>query len=319
MTHESIGIDVGGTKLLGVVVSDRGDVVAEARRPTPSTPGVSGATLADEIAGLVDELGSDRADAVPVGVGVPGMLSLDGLLVFSPNLPPASGTDFGELLAARLGDRAIAIANDADAAVVAEHRLGVARGYDDVVLVTLGTGIGGGVISAGRLLRGANGFAGEIGHVVVDPSGPRCPCGKRGCWERYASGAGVARLAREAAIGGRLGSIVAKVGDAEAVRGEDVTHAAANGDAEAMRVLDEVGWWLALGLANLASILDPACFVLGGGLSEASTLLVPPTTVHLEALLEAGGIRPPIPVLAAGLGARAGAVGAALLARELVA
>lgn len=317
MTGESIGIDVGGTKLLGVVVSDRGDVVAEARRPTPRTPGVSGAVLADEIAGLVDELGGQRGGAAPVGVGVPGMLSFDGVLVFSPNLPPASGTDFAALLGARLGERPVAIANDADAAVVGEHRLGAAKGYDDVVLITLGTGIGGGVISGGRLLRGANGFAGEIGHVVVDPSGPQCPCGKRGCWERYASGAGVARLAREAAVGGRLGAIVAAVGDAEAVRGEDVTHAAARGDAEALRVLDEVGWWLALGLANLASILDPSCFVLGGGLSEASTLLVPPTTVHLEGLLEAGGIRPPIPVVAAGLGPRAGAVGAALLAREV--
>jgi glucokinase len=182
--------------------------------------------------------------------------------------------------------------------------------------VTLGTGIGGGIISSGRLLRGCNGFGGEIGHVVVDPTGPRCPCGKRGCWERYASGAGVARLAREAAIAGRLGSVVATVGDAEAVRGEDVTLAAAGGDEEAQRVLDEVGWWLALGLANLAAILDPACFVLGGGLSDASALLVPSTNRHLVGLLEAGGRRPTIPVLAAALGPRAGAVGAALLALD---
>ncbi len=185
-------------------------------------------------------------------------------------------------------------------------------------MVTLGTGIGGGVISGGRLVRGSVGFAGEIGHVVVDPAGPLCPCGKRGCWERYASGAGVARMAREAAVSGQLRSLVDAIGDAEAIRGEDLTRAAAQGDPEALGVLEEVGWWLALGLANLAAVLDPACFVLGGGLSEASALLLPPTRARLMGLLEAGSVRPEIPVYAAALGNQAGAIGAALLARDAV-
>ena len=163
-------------------------------------------------------------------------------------------------------------------------------------------------------MRGRAGFAGEIGHVIVDPSGPRCPCGRRGCWERYASGAGFARLTSEAAAAGRLTALVAATGDAESVRGEDVTRAAAAGDPEALAVLDDVGWWLALGLANLAAVLDPQRFVLAGGLVEASTLLLPPTRRHLLGLLEAGSSRPEIEVVAAELGTRAGAIGAALLA-----
>jgi glucokinase len=318
VTHPAIGIDVGGTKLLGVAISESGEVLSEARSPTPLASDAPGVAVVDEVVQLVEELSSNLGvGTVPVGVGVPGMLTYDGVLVFSPNLKSAAGADLAHLLRERLGDRPVAVANDADAAAVAEHRMGAATGYDDVVMVTLGTGIGGGVISRGRLLRGSSGFAGEIGHVVVDPSGPRCPCGKRGCWERYASGAGVARMAREAAIAGRLSAIVASVGDPEAVRGEDVTRAAADGDVEALRVLEEVGWWLALGLANLAAILDPGCFVLGGGLSEASGLLVPAATMHLDGLLEAGGIRPAVPVYPAALGPRAGAVGAALLARDL--
>jgi glucokinase len=315
----SVGVDVGGTKILAVLTDADGALHAEARRSTPPDADAPGVVVADTIADLVADLaaavGRDLSE-LPLGVGVPGMLSLDGVLVASPNLQSASGADLSSVLAARLGGRRFLLANDADAAAVAEHRLGAARGVDDFVLVTLGTGIGGGVVANGRLVRGRGGFAGEIGHVVVDPAGPRCPCGKRGCWERYASGAGVARLSREAAVAGRLTELVARVGDAEAVRGEDVTHAAATGDREALAVLEEVGWWLALGLANLAAVLDPARFVLGGGLVEASALLLPPTRRQLVGLLQAGEQRPPIEVVAAELGSRAGAIGAALLAAE---
>lgn len=316
MTAASVGVDVGGTKILAVLLDSAGHVLAEARRATPPAADAPGVVVADTVALALGDLAAaartQLAD-LPVGIGVPGMLSRDGTLVFSPNLQSASGADLAAVMAARLGRR-VELANDADAAAFAEHRLGAARGIDEFVMVTLGTGIGGGVISEGRLVRGAHGFAGEIGHLVIDTSGPRCPCGKRGCWERYASGAGVARLAREAATAGRLRSLVEQLGDAEAVRGEDVTHAAATGDKEALAVLEEVGWWLALGLSNLAAVLDPACFVLGGGLAEASAQLLPSTQRHLTGLLEAGELRPEIPVVAAELGYRAGAIGAGLLA-----
>lgn len=316
MTAASVGVDVGGTKILAVLLDPAGRVLAEARHSTPLAADAPGIAVADAVGRALVELsqasGTELA-GLPVGVGVPGMLSRTGRLVFAPNLQSASGADLAGVMATRLG-RAVELANDADAAAVAEHQLGAARGIDEFVMVTLGTGIGGGVFSEGRLLRGANGFAGEIGHLVIDTSGPRCPCGKRGCWERYASGAGVARLAREAATAGRLPTLVGRLGDAEAVRGEDVTHAAAAGDREALAVLEEVGWWLALGLSNLAAVLDPACFVLGGGLAEASEQLLPATRRHLVGLLEAGELRPELPVVAAELGYRAGAIGAGLLA-----
>ena len=143
--------------------------------------------------------------------------------------------------------------NDATCATVAEWAFGAATGVTDAVMVTLGTGIGGGIIAGGHVVRGASGFGGEIGHMVVDPTGPVCPCGKRGCWERFASGSGLGRLAREAAHAGRLDEVVSLAGgDAESVRGEHVTTAAKAGDAGALAVLGELGWWLALGLSNLA-------------------------------------------------------------------
>jgi glucokinase len=152
---------------------------------------------------------------------------------------------------------------------------------------------------------------------VVDPAGPQCPCGKRGCWERYASGSGLGRLAREAAHAGHLDAVVRLAGgDPEAVRGEHVTSAAVAGDAEALAVLSELGWWLALGLANLAAVLDPAAFVLGGGLAEHIDLVLGATRTAFDELLVDRQYRPPIEIRPAALGERAGAIGAALAARE---
>ena len=318
MSAVAIGVDVGGTKVLAVALADDGQVIDTERADTPHVPALDpGASTATTVLATVDALAARYGwshEELVVGVGLPGMMSREGRLVFAPNLPSATGADIAGTLVERAPRLRVLCENDADCAVVAEHRLGAARGVDDVVMVTLGTGIGGGIITDGRLLRGRSGFAGEIGHMVVDANGLRCPCGSRGCWERYASGAGVARLAREAAAAGRLNAIVAARGDDESVRGEDVTHAAAAGDREALAVIEEVGWWLALGLANLAAVLDPALFILGGGLAEASALLLPPTRRHLVGLLEAGEQRPQIDVVAAELANHAGAVGAALLA-----
>ncbi len=166
----------------------------------------------------------------------------------------------------------MAVTNDATCAALAEWRFGAGRGVDDMVMVTLGTGIGGGVVAGGRLIVGANGFAGEFGHMVVDPDGPPCPCGRRGCWERYASGSGLAQLARAAAVGGRLRRVVEVAGgDAGMVRGEHVQAAAREGDPGAVAVVDEFARWVALGLVNLTNALDPARFVLGGGWPRAPT------------------------------------------------
>jgi glucokinase len=314
------GIDIGGTKVLGVALGPAHDVVAEARVPTPTGDrAVVGSHVAAAVAQVVDDL--DRAlgavgDA-PVGVGPPGMLDRRGRLRFSPNLPQADGVDWTGLIGDRLRGRRIVIENDANLAVLAEHRLGAARGYRDVVMVTLGTGIGGGIVLGGRVQVGSAGFAGEIGHMVVDPAGPPCPCGRRGCWERFASGAGLGLLAREAALAGRLGEVVGLAGgDPESVRGEDVSAAAAAGDPAARRVIEEVGWWVGFGLANLAAVLDPECFVLGGGVAQAGDLLVEAARATFADLVEGGERRPLAVIVRAAFGERAGAVGAALAARQ---
>jgi len=283
--------------------------------------------VADAIAAVVAELdalprsragGAAGADVpAPVGVGAPGMVDRAGRLRFAPNLPQAHGVDWTELIGSRLPGRRVVIENDANFAVLAEHRLGAARPYDDVILVTLGTGIGGGIVLGGRVQVGSAGFAGEIGHMVVDPAGPACPCGRRGCWERFASGAGMAVLAREAALGGELDEVVKLAGgDPESVRGEDVSAAAAAGDAAAQGVIRHVGWWVGFGLANLACVVDPECFVLGGGLVSAGDLLLDAARATFAELVEGGDRRPATAIVTASFGDRSGAVGAALAARH---
>jgi glucokinase len=317
------GIDIGGTKVLGLAVDAEGDVVAEARVPTPTgTREIVGSHVGAAVAEVVAELdgaGGTASNGVPapVGVGAPGMVDRVGHLRFAPNLPQAQGVDWHELIGERLPGRRIVVENDANLAVLAEHTLGAARGYAHVVMVTLGTGIGGGIVIDGRVQVGASGFAGEIGHMVVDPAGPPCPCGRRGCWERYASGAGLGLLAREAALAGRLREVVERAGgDPESVRGEDVSAAARAGDEDARQVLVEVGWWVGFGLANLTGVLDPECFVLGGGLIGAGDVLLDAARSAFAELVEGGHRRPEVAIVPAAFGERAGAVGAAVAARR---
>jgi len=314
MTDHAVGVDVGGTKVAAVLMTREGEIVAKSRRPTPhAVTDPAGAATADVILDAVTDLVGDRTD-VPVGIGLPGMMTRAGVLAYAPNLPSANGGDFTTLLTTRRPGLRVACANDADCAALAEHRFGAARGNDHFVMVTLGTGIGGGLVLDGKLVRGANGFAGEIGHMVLDPRGPKCPCGSRGCWERFASGAGIGRLAREAAAAGRLPQLVEQCGDADAVRGEDVTAAAAKGSTEALAVIDEVAWWLAQGVANLTAILDVSLVVLGGGLGSAADLLLPPTRQHLVGMIEGGDVRPVVRLERSVFAEQAGAIGAAQLA-----
>jgi glucokinase len=304
-----LGVDVGGTKTLGVLATRDGTVEAEHRLPTPPT----GAAMLDTIAEVVAVLRRTAAvDAV--GVGVPGLVDRDGTLRFAPNLPGVVELPVRAELEKRFPGVAIEVENDATCAAWAERMVGAAVGRDDVVTVTLGTGIGGGIIAGGVLVKGAHGFAGEIGHMIVNPHGPPCRCGQRGCWERYASGSGLARIAREVAHAGQAARIVELAGgDPEDVKGEHVTAAAAEGDPQAEAVFEHFAWWLALGLANLANILDPEAFVLGGGLIEAGEVLMAPTRAAFTDLVEAAEHRPALDLLAARLGEHAGAIGAAAL------
>jgi glucokinase len=321
----AFGVDIGGTKVQGVALDASDRIVAEARVSTP--PGrrdgdgsrEAAAAVGQAVAVVVTELDASCGSSVrpPIGVGAPGMLDRSGHLVFAPNLPQADGIDWNELIGTELPGRTIVVENDANFAALAEHRLGSAQGYSHVLVVTLGTGIGGGLILDGRVQVGGHGFAGEIGHMVVDPTGPPCPCGRRGCWERYASGGGLGVLAREAALAGHLPEVVRLAGgDPEVVRGEDVSAAAAAGDPDAQRVVREVGWWVGFGLANLACVVDPQCIVLGGGLVAAGDLLLDATRAAFAELIEGGAARPQAVIVTAAFGDKAGAVGAAVAARQ---
>ena len=218
-----------------------------------------------------------------------------------------------DLLAAELG-LVVTVDNDANCAAVAEARFGVAVGHADALLVTLGTGIGGGIIAGGRLVRGAHGLAGEPGHMVVVPGGEACPCGRRGCWERYASGSGLALLGRSAVLADRAPDLLALAGRADAVRGEHVVAAASAGHPGGSAVMGEFGRWVALGLANLVNLLDPAVIVLGGGLVDAGDVLLTPVESAFDEFVQGSSPRPVPPIEIAGLGSSAGAIGAALLA-----
>jgi glucokinase len=302
-------------------------VLHEVRRDTVD----HGEAIVEDLRALCDRLfaavGEEPGDLggrhpaaapVPVGVGIPGLVDLDGLLRFAPNLLGANGTEVRRDLQLALGDRAaVHVDNDATCAAVGECSYGGGRGRADVLFVTLGTGIGGGILSGGRLLRGAANFSAEIGHVVVDPHGPPCGCGRRGCWERYASGSGLGRIARDAAVAGRANRVRELAGgDPDDVRGEHVVLAAGEGDPDAAAILEEFAWWLALGLGNLANILDPEIIVIGGGLVRAADALFGPVRVAFAEHLEAAHMRPPIEIVPAVLGDRGGAIGAAALATQ---
>jgi glucokinase len=305
------GIDVGGTKVLGVLVdpADPAMVVDEARVATPD----GAAPVLDAMAGVVRELaGRSPLPVASVGVGIAGLVDRSGVLRVGPNLPGLRDVQLGR----ELGDRLrlpIRVDNDATCAAWGEHLAGAARGVTDAVCVTLGTGIGAGIVADDELVRGAHGFAGEAGHMVVDPDGPLCPCGQRGCWERFASGSGLGRLGREAAEAGRFPRGVELAGTAGAVQGEHVTDAATEGDAAALAVLADFAGWVALGLGNLVTLLDCSLVVIGGGLVEAGDVLIDAVRTAYPARVMSPGARPDVRILAAELGERAGAIGAALL------
>ncbi|HEX4903484.1 MAG TPA: ROK family protein [Acidimicrobiales bacterium] len=308
----AVGIDIGGTKMLGVVVdaAEPTVVLHEHRLPTPYGTDA----LVEAIAVLCGRL--DPGGTGPLGLGIPGLVDVADTFREGPNLPGVVDLDVHATLGPLLG-RPIRAANDATCATYAEFTGGAARGVREGVLLTLGTGIGGGVVVGGVVQHGANGFAGEPGHMLVDPRGPRCPCGRRGCWERYASGSGLGMLGREAAVAGRLGAAVSLAGgDPEAVRGEHVVEAARSGDAEAGEVLDEFAWWLAAGIANLIDLLDPAMVVLGGGVIEAADVLLHRVRAAVPGQVLGADRRPEVPVEAARFGEHAGAIGAAVLALQ---
>jgi glucokinase len=315
----ALGIDIGGTKVAGGVVAPDGTITDTARR---ATPGTSVRATEDAIAAVVEELAQRHGGPlVGVGVGAAGWFDRTGdTVLFSPHLAWRNQPlrqDLGRRL-----QRPLWVGNDADAAAWAEYRYGAARGSDLAVMITLGTGIGGGMVIDGRLQRGAHGVAGEWGHMRVVPDGRLCACGNRGCWEQYASGNALGLTAREVATSSPAAAalLLERVGGrAERLTGEDVATAAKAGDPLALELLAEVGTWLGQGIADMAAILDPDVVVIGGGVSVLGEMVLGPARERLERALPGRGFRPGPTVVAAQLGAQAGLVGAADLVRRAVA
>ena len=271
----TIGVDVGGTKVAAGVVDDDGHIVAEARLETPAR---DPRAVEETIAALVRDLRA-RHPVEAVGIGAAGFVDATGdTVLFAPNLawrnePLRKGVE--ERIALP-----VVVENDANAAAWAETRFGAGRGFSHLVCVTVGTGIGGGVVLDGELYRGYWGIAAEFGHMRMVPDGIRCGCGNKGCWEMYASGNALVRAAREllaadSPLADRLREMCED--DPGTLTGPMVTSAAKEGDPAAVELFDELAQWLGQGIATLASLLDPRCVVLGGGVSEAGALLLDPT------------------------------------------
>lgn len=309
----ALGLDVGGTKVAGFAVGENGSVRDRVELLTPAED-------ADAILGtLFSAIDSLRARIEPeaVGVGAAGMVqAATGILRWAPNIAWRE-LAIRDLVAERYG-LPVTVDNDANAAAWGEYRAGAGRGYRHLLMVTVGTGIGGGIVQEGALWRGAHGFAAEIGHIIVEPGGPRCGCGNLGCWEQVASGQALDRAAVRAVRTDPNGAI-ARAAAGAAPAGPHVAAAAGAGDEPALAILSEIGRRLGEGMAGLANVLDPDAIVVGGGMAEiGATLLDPARAAFLDAL-EAPGHRPEIPIIPAVLGNDAGGIGAGLLALESVA
>jgi len=309
----TIGIDMGGTNLRVAVVDRQGGVREDERVETPDEIDA----VLDAMTEVVTPMLARTPSIGAVGVGVAGLVDREGTVHYAPNLPMLVEVPLGRLLAERL-PRPVVVDNDANVAGWGELTHGAAVGVSNALVVTLGTGVGGAILLDGRIVRGAHGFAAEIGHWQLDPRGARCACGENGHWEACASGTALGRLARERAAAGEAPNVLARAGgDIAAVTGRIVGESAAAGEADGAALLLELADAVALGFAGLANILDPEVIVVSGGLVALGELLLAPVRRAFLGHLEGADHRPDVPIVAATLGEHAGVVGAAVLAREL--
>jgi len=310
----TIGVDIGGTKVLGGIVAPDGEVLAQARRPTPAHDPTGTLIM---ISDVISELAAlEKVDAI--GIGAAGWIDADrSKIMFAPNLAWRD-EPLRDHIAKRF-DVPVVVENDANVAAWAEFRFGAAReASDSMVLYTVGTGIGSGIVLGGQLVRGAHGVAAELGHVRVVPDGHLCGCGRLGCLEQYASGNALVRFARAIAQEApdkaeRLLKLAG--GLPEAITGPMVTAAGKEGDPAAQAAFEQIGYWLGNSMADIVQVLDPQLIVIGGGVIEAGDLLMHPAEASFQDSLEARGQMPVAEVRAAQMGNLAGVVGAADLAR----
>jgi glucokinase len=305
----AVGVDVGGTKIAAGLVSPEGELLSEVRYPT--------ANVREQLLSTIAEAIMEVKRGYEVGgvcLAVPGfILARENKVLSAANLEAIEGIPLKD----ELGDRTglpVTVENDANAAAWGEFRFGAGKDVDDMVFVTLGTGVGGGVISHGVLLRGARGMGGELGHITVQPAGPRCGCSNRGCLEALASGTAIERRAREVADK-RPHSALRRLAAEREPLGGDVLDLARKGDEAAIEVLREAGTWLGIGFATFINIFDPEVIAIGGGVSEAGDLVLEPARRELQ-LRSHSPSRDLVEISASTLGAEAGMAGAAALARD---
>ena len=310
----TIGIDIGGTKVLGGVVDENGKILATHREATPKEGGVA---LTTTIANVAKVLLRDH-DAVAMGVSAAGFVSSDReTMLATPNISGWNGVNLKNELG-KLIDLPIVIENDANAAAWGEAVFGAGVGEAQMMMITVGTGIGGGAVIEGKLHRGAYGIAAEFGHLRVVPEGHLCGCGACGCFEQYASGNALMRHVREAinASPDAAHNLLARGdGTIAGLSGHHITDAARDGDPIALAGFNTTAQWLGAGIASLSVLFDPACVVIGGGVIDAGEILLAPTRVALERYMPFSGKHPTPRIVAATLGNDAGLVGAASLAR----
>lgn len=309
----AIGIDIGGTKVAAGVVDQDGRILQHIQKETPST---GPDDVLDAIDGIVAELRRGH-HIVAVGVGAAGFIDgSQSTVLFSPHLAWRH-EPLRDAVHRRTG-LPVLVDNDANASGWAEWRFGAAQNEPDLVLVTLGTGIGGAIVIDGQPYRGHFGIAGEFGHMQVVPDGRVCECGNRGCWEQYASGNALGKRGRElAATDSELGAkLLAEANDDIAlIDGIGVSRRADAGDAEALGLIADVGDWLGVGIANLAAALDPGIIVVGGGVSDVGEILLGPARTAFRRTLTGRGFRAEARIVRAHLGPEAGLIGAADMAR----
>jgi glucokinase len=308
----AIGIDIGGTKIAGALVDADGQIVLEERVPSPAGDPEA---MVDAVVGLIERLSANH-EVIGAGVAAAGFIDAEqSTIIYAPNISWRN-EPFKAKLEAKLSIPVI-IENDANAAGWAEFRYGAGRGYKHMIMLTIGTGVGGAVIADSQMLRGGFGIAGELGHIRVVPDGLLCGCGQHGCLESYASGSALLRAAKELAgsgdpEGARLREIEAEAGK---LTGLEVYQAILEGDKGALRILGELGAWLGQAIGSLVAVLDPEVVVIGGGVSAAGDLLLDPIREAYLAHLPARGYRPELKITTAEFVNDAGVVGAADLVR----
>jgi glucokinase len=311
----TIGVDIGGTKIAAGIVAEDGEMLGVGRRSTPKRDADAVIDVITELVGSL--VRTSEEEIAGVGLGVAGFVdATQSLVLTAPNLGWTA-----EPIKTKLEQSlnlAVVVENDANAAAWGEYRYGAGAGRSEMIMVTVGTGVGGGIVMDDKLVRGHNGVGAEFGHLVMVPDGRQCGCGRLGCWEQYASGSSLVRYARELAAQDRAeAQLMLSLGDGtpEGIQGLHVTEAAQQGDAVALEAFDLLGYWLGRGMADVAALLDPEVFVIGGGVVESGDLILRPTKDSYAESLVSREFRPLTPILPALLGNAAGIVGAADLAR----